>query len=215
MTMAAQTFTVSIDGNKLSDGQTFDVGYTQPLPILAAWESVRIVSPEGGTFVCEASSPSDTYGQLQVCCGGECKTPDAKGAVIVKEFELKAGEVMDPQIHRSSGPLAQFHGDLTANVTIYPKANPTAKLSYTCNFVLKPASEVGGVTDVTVGKEYVRLSGKTLHYNGHGQLSVYSLLGNRLVSVAANGEGTVSLSHLAAGVYIYRLGGKSGKFTLR
>lgn len=214
LTVSAQSFTVSLDGNAITNGQTFDVGYTQPLPVLAAWESVSMTSPEGGEFVCEAYSSTDNFSQLQVCCGGDCVVPSAKNSVVRKEFTLKAGESLDLQIHRGSGPLAMHNGTLTAHVTLYAKNVPSAKFTYVCNFLVKPASEVGAVTDITADGEYVKVAGHTLNYNGNGKLDVYNMQGNHMLTATANGTGSVDLSNLDAGVYVYQLGAMKGKFTV-
>ena len=215
VTMTAQSFTISFDGQALTNGQTFDVGYTQPIPVLVAWESTSMVSPEGGTFICEASSSTENFAQLNVCCGGDCVTPSALGAVVRKEFTLNAGEPLDLQIHRGSGPLAAQNGTLTANVAIYPKGKPNEKFTYTCNFVVKPASEVGGISDVTANKDYVKVSGRKLMYSGDGQLSVYTILGTRVLAANIHGEGSIDLSAFTPGVYVYRLNSHSAKFYVR
>lgn len=214
LTVSAQSFTVTLDGHAISNGQTFDVGYTQPLPILAAWESVSMTSAEGGSFVCEAYSSTDNYSQLQVCCGGDCVVPSAKNGVVRKEFTLKAGETLDLQIHRGSGPLASHNGTLTAHVTLYAKNAPADKFTYTCNFLVKPASEVGSVAEITTDGDYVKVSGHTLSYSGGGQLTVYNLHGQPVLQTSVSGEGTIDLSHLDAGVYVYQLGALKGKFTV-
>ena len=215
--VSAQSFTLSFNGNELTNGQSFEVGYTQPIPgaPMVQWESAVMTSSEGGEFVCEATSPSDNFDLLSICCGGECVFPPAKNETVVKHFSVEANTPLNLQIHRSSGVLATAKGDLVANVVIYPAGKPDQKFSYSASFVVKPASEVNGIGNVSADDEYVKVSGRRLLYKGHGQLSVYTILGTTMAAAKAEGEGELDLSHLAAGIYVYRLGSLTGKFIVR
>lgn len=211
---SAQTFKLTQGDREISNGESFEVGYTTQA-ILAIWESATIVSPEGGKFISETSSPSDNFGLLSVCSGGECESPSGKDVVIKKEFTLQPNVPMDLQIHRTSGLIQSATGDLIAKVKIYPADHPDQAFTYSANFVVKPASEVAGIGNLASDSEYVKVLGGKINFSGQGNLEIYSILGVRVKSAHAHGEGSLSIANLSRGVYVYRLGKLSGKFTVR
>lgn len=83
--------------------------------------------------------------------------------------------------------------------------------------------EMGNVAAVeTIGANMnnIIVKGKNLLYdvNGASNLCVYSLSGRSLINKNVSGNGTVSLESLPAGIYLYRLNGKTrktGKFIIR
>ena len=108
--------------------------------------------------------------------------------------------------------------DLVGVLTAYENGNPSNKIVLTINFSNRSAEEVGGVDNVAVNGEFVRLEGgNSLSYsvNGKEHLEVYSILGTRLVDRAISGHGSVDLNGLGRGVYIYRAGRISGKIVVK
>ena len=121
-------------------------------------------------------------------------------------------------IHRSATKLTDDTKDLVGVLTAYENGNPSNKIVLTINFSNRSAEEVGGVDNVAVNGEFVRLEGgNSLSYsvNGKEHLEVYSILGTRLVDRAISGHGSVDLNGLGRGVYIYRAGRISGKIVVK
>ena len=214
MGMSAQSFKILQGEREITNGESFEVGYSKKGPIVS-WESSSIYSAEGGSFTCEVSTASDNWNKLQACCGGVCEGVTGVNEVLKKTFDLEAGKTLDMQIHRVSGTLASQSGDLVANVKIYPTAKPDEAFTYSPNFVVMSAEDVAGIEDVATNHEYVKVSGGELTYSGNGQLGIYTILGNCLKSVYVQGEGAVDITTLPAGIYVYRLGKLSGKFTVK
>ena len=69
------------------------------------------------------------------------------------------------------------------------------------------------VESITSDKNGVKVAGKTLTYelSSAANISIYSLSGKTIVSKTVNGKGTINLSNLTSGVYVYRVEGKNGK----
>lgn len=154
-----------------------------------------------------------------VCSFGGCVT----GTLIQQEGTLTAGEVLDPEIHFENS-IGNYGEILTKTATIsaWYDGNEASKVSFT--LIVSNDPLVLSVDDAKTAAEAVTVSGKTLSYSfaksAARTLSVYTLGGAQVLSQALEAAaGTVSLSALPAGVYVYRISGDAvpadGKFIIR
>ena len=213
----ANGFTLTYEGAEVVSGSTINVGYNLEREIFATWTPKFEIKANNETnIVLVGTSDNEALQEyFQDCSFGQCKSAPFKNT-----YPLKAGVAEHLEIHRMLRPLpvATTEGDFAGILTVYEENNPDAKVTVTINFLVKPAEEVGGVDNVAVNGEFVRLeSGNSLSYsvNGKEHLEVYSILGTRLVDRAISGHGSVDLNGLGRGVYIYRAGRISGKIVVK
>lgn len=225
----AGNLSLTYDSETVISGSTINIGYKTVGPI-ATWESsFYVTATPGSNLVVEISAtPAAIASKFQDCSFGLCKESPKKSVYFWgTQEEFESGKQVDImaypaqlEIHRMAEPIAvaEAGGDLAGVLTVYEESAPNDKITVTINFIVKPAEEVGGVDNVAVNGEFVRLeSGNSLSYNvnGNGRLQVYSILGTRLVDRAVSGHGSLDLSGLGRGVYIYRTGRISGKIVVR
>lgn len=223
----ASALTLTYDGQPVKDGDEITIGYTAVGP-LAQWEpSFYATGTSGSNLVVSISAtPADLEMFFQDCSLGLCKAAP-KTTVYhwgTQEDLLNGGDVdftsypVHLEIHRQTVPVANAGGDLQGVLTVYEENAPEDKVTVTINFLVKPAEEVGALDNVAANGEYVRLeSGNTLSYNlnGNTHIEVYSILGTRMIDRHVSGHGSLSLSGLGRGVYIYRAGKLSGKVVVK
>lgn len=215
MGVASAGVTLTYNGEPLADGATLNLGYEVEAQIFAKWEpNLCVVSTTDTTIGLEGCSEDTTeFGkQFQDC------TVSCIDAPFFTSYEVTANTPLKLGLHRSQAFIANVSQDLVAYLTVYDKANPDDQINITINFLAKSAEEVGGISKVASDGSYVRLDGgNTLKYNvaKATRLEVYSILGTRMIDRAVNGTGSVSLSGLSRGVYIYRAGRLTGKIVVK
>ena len=225
----ASAVTLTCDGQQVKDGDEITIGYTAVGP-LAQWEPnfTATGTPGSNLVVSVSATPADLQKFFQDCSFGVCK--EAPRTTVyhwgTEEEMLQGGNVdftsypVHLEIHRQTDLLDKVknQGDLQGVLTVYEENNPDDKVTVTINFLVKPAEEVGALDNVAANGEYVRLeSGNTLSYNlnGNTHIEVYSILGTRMIDRHVSGHGSLSLSGLGRGVYIYRAGKLSGKVVVK
>lgn len=147
---------------------------------------------------------------VMMCCGGLC----GSGVEVVKEnIKMQAASKLalefhweNPEIELAAVP------EITVEFEAVDGSGKNAPASFT--LVMKKNA---GVADIAANSTNVRVNGKTLAYNvpSATQLSVYSIVGTRVLSQSVSGNGSVALDKLAKGCYIYSIAGKTGKFYVK
>lgn len=101
----------------------------------------------------------------------------------------------------------------TINIEVSIPLTPASKRTMT--LILDPtASSISGIS---ADADKVGMAGNSLCYNlsAESVIRVYTILGARVIDVAASGNGSIDLSRLPKGIYLYEvIGAKklSGKF---
>lgn len=228
----ASALTLTYDGQPVKDGDEITLGYT-PVGPLAEWNPSFYATgtPGSNLVVSIAATPADIQMYFQDCSLGLCKEAP-KTTVYYWGTEEEKNDKDNPkqvdftsypvhlEIHRQTFlvDIVKTQGDLQGVMTVYEENAPEEKVTVTINFLVKPADEVGALDNVAANGEYVRLeSGNTLSYNlnGNTHIEVYSILGTRMIDRHVSGHGSLSLSGLGRGVYIYRAGKLSGKVVVK
>lgn len=218
LTAQAQNFSFSRKGEKIADGATLNFGYVQLMPGFPMYEwptHVGFLADKPGKFKFELKSQGDNF---TMCPGGNCFTPGADIAVTItgtSEYDL--------ELHPTAGPLFDggANATLTGSVIAYREDNPSVKVTLNVVYHNKPAADVplmSGVNDVVADGTSVVFDGKdALIYDAPVPiaLSIYSCNGTKVVGVEVSGTGRVSLTDLAQGAYIYRMGRHTGKILLK
>lgn len=212
----ADGFHFIVNGQQIASDASVEIGYEMKVPEikLGEWEpAMEVVADKNTNITLEGTCDDAKLAASFQDCTVSCVTAPFK-----TDYDLTANTPFHLSIHRVSERITDDTKPLVGVLTAYETANPNNKIVLTITFSTRSAEEVGGVDNVAVNGEYVRLeSGNSLSYNvnGNGRLEVYSILGTRLVDRAVSGNGSLDLSGLGRGVYIYRAGRISGKIVVK
>lgn len=151
-----------------------------------------------------------TSGQnIQMCCGGNC----AKGESVTKEdLTLRQNQPLSLDFEFME---TEYEGDEVPDVITRFTATDDGGDPVEFTLVMGPGASaletIGGVAEsvqpVTGGIAWSVADATTL--------DLYSVAGTRVLSVLCEGNGTVSTSALAPGIYIYTLGANTGKIIIK
>lgn len=152
-----------------------------------------------------------TSGQtIQMCAGGACTT----GKKVTKEsIAISTGDKL---------PLKfEYEDEFDSGETI---PNVTTAFSAVCpdypdtkiEFVLVMGSDLNSLTVIETPAELKVIPG-AIEYNvaSATTLALYNAAGTCVLNANLNGSGVVATDSLAAGVYVYSLGSKSGKIYVK
>ena len=206
---SAQNFTVTaFDGTRtLKDGDVIECGYEESL---FGWEwnpAIDVICNKNLTLTVTANAPAGSGIQF---CGitGSCKRLDGnpetrsntytEGTKVPMQLDILGGNVVAPV----DATLKITDGTETVNITI--------------TFV-PDAQEELSIANVAAEGVNIALKGRTLNFNTDStvDLTLYTISGQSAISRRISGHGSLSLTNLPSGVYIYRAGKKTGKFILR
>lgn len=215
------TITFQYQGETLANGAEITYTGYEALPGLTAgtWEYVLdpkifVVSDEATTITIQINSNEP----VQFCAGGTC-TP-ASLTPSKNDVQLKAGVpvnlLLEYLTDAGDGSEGVDIPPIELLISAYPNSNPTVRTTVW----VKMGGFLAGVDSLEADMNSVALKGKSLVYNltGVSQLSVYSLSGKIVANESVSGNGSLDLSALPSGVYLYKLAGKkgaSGKLVLK
>ncbi|MDE6535267.1 MAG: T9SS type A sorting domain-containing protein [Muribaculaceae bacterium] len=207
----AQNFTVTAFGGSktLKDGDVIECGYEEGL-FGNAWDPAIIVTCNKNltlTVTADAEKPAE--GAVQFCgLTGQCQrlngTPETRSNVyntgdkVPMQLDIVNGNVVEPV----NATLKITDGQETVNITV--------------TFVGEPQEELA-ISSVSAKGVQISATGRTLRFvaDNATDITLYTISGQSAVSRRISGTGSLNLSHLPAGVYIYRAGNKTGKIILR
>ena len=188
---------VNIYPEQLMSGDT-------PIPGYYTWDpELEIVANEG----CSVTATLVNTNIIVQFCGldNQCKT----GKSITKTKYISKGdsELLRIDIAMSSA----LTEDITSTLFL------TDGEGTDVNLTLVFHKDEAGIQGATVAANRVSMSGRTLNYSveGSANLTLYTIAGQPAISRRISGQGTLSLKAIPAGVYIYRLGQKTGKLIVR
>lgn len=216
LTAGAQNFHVTgLDDATYTDGDEITVGYRVNAKGSYFWNPELVVHVEKAASSLTGKSnftitaTADVPYKVQFCgVDGSCvmlpsdgtsKTATyAKGDIIPLEIDIASTKTMLSQPVKVE--LKITDGVQTQN--------------YTLNFV---PEQQAGISAPEVAAAAVKVTGRVLHYNvaAAENLTLYNISGRAVLSRSVNGNGTISLSGLPAGVYVYRLGHEAGKLLVK
>ena len=118
---------------------------------------------------------------------------------VTRAFTLQAGQKKDSQVHYDGFTQGKA-GEGDIDITFMYGAEA---ISFTLHNVYTPAT---GIKGVEAQAPAFRLAGRTLHYafadSAGRTLRVIAADGRLVKSIAAHGQGTLSLANLPAGTYV-------------
>lgn len=152
---------------------------------------------------------------VNLCAGGACVSSENPSK---EKVQLIGGTPLDLQLDYAD---ESYDGEdveipeIKMVITAYSTSNPSNKI--TLNVTM--GGFTAAVESLSVNSDIVTIKGKALNFNLNqsSPLSVYSLSGKTLINKTVSGSGSIDLSTLPAGVYVYKMGrnGKTGKFIIR
>lgn len=213
----AKELTFIFDGKVVSAGSVIEYSDYDVYPAGPSQNEVWIEPP---LFIksdvdSQVSFSSNSNYPIAFCIGSQCQNGEK---VSIPNVGLKANEEQDLLLDVSIMVDKDKELELPAiEVTVSAWFNDEPSKVY--NVTVKMGN-VAAVEAVGADLNKISVSGKTLNYTleSASTLSVYSLSGKTVVSRNVSGNGSISLSNLPAGVYLYRVAGKngkSGKFIIR
>lgn len=212
----AQTLTFSHEGKTIDNGTTFTSGNIYEDPLGDLFQIPDEVRPEiflncsANETIVYIMEDIDKVGGIKFCSGGNCLNSGTNG-IYEKEVEyIYNGEPLDLQLDFVL-PLSGY-GTAKAKVTAWVKGKEaTTKVSIQVVMSNDP-NILSSVSSVDVQNE-VKVDNKTLYYHfmseDNRSLTIYGLNGVQVMKESLNtAHGSVALTELPKGVYIYRLAGK-------
>ena len=208
---SAQNFTVTaFDGTKtLKDGDVIECGYEEGL-FGYNWDpSIVVTCNKNLTLTVTADAEMPAEGAVQFCgLTGQCQR--LNGPPDVRTNAYNAGDKVPMQLDIIGGNVVE-----PVNATLQiTDGQETVKITVT--FVGEPQEELA-ISSVAAKGLQVSVNGRSLNFisDNSAELTLYTISGQSAVSRRISGSGSLNLSHLPAGVYIYRAGNKTGKIILR
>lgn len=215
---SAQNYTVTAFGDEtpLTNGQVITCGWHNPYPEAPMFREynpeLTVTAHKQITIMVTASGHAVDGLNAQICGFGGCK-PLLNDEKIFDTKVLQAGQKFDLQLDVTD--MAGLELTETLPVTVKISDGQSAEeMVLTINFV---GEEQASIKGANIAATSVRVQGRTLHYNSDNaaELTLYTISGQSAISRRISGQGSVNLSALPAGVYIYRAGNKTGKLILR
>ena len=223
MSMSAANFALYFEDEKCTDGAT----YTSPLMMTDQYEYKGVIYTEWkqdsrifihgdvGTNVSVEVTPD---AKVQFCAiDGLCVMVEA-GETRTKTGALKSA-VNDAMIDK----LFETEGDenpsdvvepATVVVTAWDNADPSTKVTVT----VVMSNETAGIDNAVAEKEFIKVApGNILKYNVNkpSTLTIFSITGQIAARYQIANSGSLNVSNLGKGMYIYTDGRNKGKLIVR
>lgn len=212
-TVSAQNFTVSSINGQVANGSTIKVGYTADYDeeiqfTFFNWDPELVLTAQkAGNYTVTATA---SEGQIVQFCGidGQCKILNP---TVSKSAHLAAQQSIDLQLDIKDG-YEKLANEVSMDVTI---TDGSETLKFTVIFTNDELQ--GGINSVEANSGAFRFSGRTLNFSldNPANFTLYNISGRQMMSRALSGTGSVSLSAIPAGVYVYRCGTTTGKVIIK
>lgn len=210
----AVTLTFTVNGQKVTPGSTVyfedyvadDLGdgywYIEMNP------NVKLTSD---FFTNKVSVTAEcTSGQaIQMCAGGACVKSES---VTKSNLTLRKDTPLDLMFEYLN---EEYEGATVPDViTKFTAINDNdAPVEFT--LVMGPSA--AGIESVAADKSAIKVVRGAIAYNfpQPAAFTLYSITGQQVMSATLNGQGTLTTSHLPAGIYVFTAGAKSGKIIVK
>ena len=231
-TAFAQTLGVTVNGASVSNGTDYTLNLTldEFRKVISgdfdshiyAMEPEILVSSSIAQTVSVTAEDLDKIdgktveGNAQICFGGSCEPLEVRNEYkVTKTKDMAAGSSLDTETHINFGSVLFFDGEvLDGQVPTFPVIRRirltveagSEKLSFVLYLICDPDNKLASVNGVSADNA-VSATAEGISYNlkESGILNVYSANGAAVMHENVEGNGTVSLSNLSAGVYVYSL----------
>lgn len=199
-------------GQKVTENQEIIFSKDDVTPLATIGYIVKFDFEATGAAPIKVDAISDTN-IFQLCTTpGTCATDYTAKDDLWKISNTSTGSPMTFDFSKSYVP-AQAIPSVNTYFDITVTDNSGSKLS----FKVKVNTDQAGVDAVDANVTSLKVYGKTLHYSASSPatIEVYSIAGNLVIKQNVSGNGSIDLSGIHTGMYIYRMGGTTGKFVIR
>ena len=212
--LSAQNMTVTIDGHSIANGSTYEKYYAEEelddMDVYGLYPKFILTSKVNGN--CDATLVSiDKADDVAFCFNG-CEFLNAgnnysfthSGKVVRK------GEEHDLGIHVQHDNKWTENYTRELNLTLVQKGE-----TFTCKIILGVDPEKAAGINGVGSKKPVSFANNTLTFNiaSAATVSLYSVTGSEVLKKDISTAGSISLSTLPKGVYIYKVNGASKTYT--
>lgn len=212
--LSAQNMAVTIDGHSIANGSTYEKYYAEEelddMDVYGLYPKFILTSKVNGN--CDATLVSvDKADDVAFCFNG-CKFLNAgnnysfthSGKVVRK------GEEHDLGIHVQHDNKWTENYTRELNLTLVQKGE-----TFTCKIILGVDPENAAGINGVDSKKTVSFANNTLTFNiaSAATVSLYSVTGSEVLKKDISTAGSISLSTLPKGVYIYKVNGASKTYT--
>jgi hypothetical protein len=212
--LSAQNMTVTIDGHSIANGSTYEKFYAEEelddMDVYGLYPKFILTSKVNGN--CDATLVSiDKADDVAFCFNG-CEFLNAgnnysfthSGKVVRK------GEEHDLGIHVQHDNKWTENYTRELNLTLVQKGE-----TFTCKIILGVDPEKAAGINGVGSKKTVSFANNTLTFNiaSAATVSLYSVTGSEVLKKDISTAGSISLSTLPKGVYIYKVNGASKTYT--
>lgn len=212
--LTAQNLTVTLDGQNIANGATVEKYYAEEelddMDVYGLYPKFILTSKVNGD--CDATLVSvDKANDVAFCFNG-CFFTGAGNNYTVNHtgVRIRKNTEYDLGIH------VQHDNKWTENYTRELDLTVTQKgETFTCKIILGVDPEKAAGISGTGSKKPVSFANNTLTFNlgSAATVSLYSVTGSEVLKKDINSTGSVSLSTLPKGVYIYKVNGTSKTHT--
>jgi hypothetical protein len=212
--LSAQNMAVTIDGHSIANGSTYEKFYAEEelddMDVYGLYPKFILTSKVNGN--CDATLVSiDKADDVAFCFNG-CEFLNAgnnysfthSGKVVRK------GEEHDLGIHVQNDNKWTENYTRELNLTLVQKGE-----TFTCKIILGVDPEKAAGINGVGSKKTVSFANNTLTFNiaSAATVSLYSVTGSEVLKKDISTAGSISLSTLPKGVYIYKVNGASKTYT--
>ena len=212
--LSAQNMAVTIDGHSIANGSTYEKYYAEEelddMDVYGLYPKFILTSKVNGN--CEAALVSvDKADDVAFCFNGcvftganNNYTVNHTGVVVRKDMEYDLG------IHVQHDNKWTENYTRELNLTLVQKGE-----TFTCKIILGVDPEKAAGINGVGSKKPVSFANNTLTFNivSAATVSLYSVTGTEVLTKDISTAGSISLSTLPKGVYIYKANGASKTYT--
>lgn len=212
--LSAQNMAVTIDGHSIANGSTYEKYYAEEelddMDVYGLYPKFILTSKVNGN--CEAALVSvDKADDVAFCFDGcvftganNNYTVNHSGVVVRKDMEYDLG------IHVQHDNKWTENYTRELNLTLVQKGE-----TFTCKIILGVDPEKAAGINGVGSKKPVSFANNTLTFNiaSAATVSLYSVTGSEVLKKDISTTGSISLSTLPKGVYIYKVNGASKTYT--
>lgn len=206
---SAQNFTVTAFGNQpVANGDNVKCGWTQNLGFANIYNPELMVHLQKNATITVTANGAPVDGVNAQFCGITGQCVQLTGTPVTRSGKYSAGDAVKLEVDVMMKKVIR---PLPVEVTV---TDGLDVIKFTVTFV---ADEQTSIAEVGNGGNWLKVNGRTLAYGveGSSQLTLYTIAGQTALSRSVSGNGSISLSGVPAGVYIYRLADKTGKIVVK
>lgn len=216
-TAAAQTVNFTQNDNVIANGSTFEYNTVEiddfsdmGLGYIVRFDPKIYITTTADVKV-DVVAECTTGQKINLCCGGNC----VSGENAVKSgIQLTAGTPLLTRFdfEGSFSDLSGVPALISSDLTVYKAGTQTPLSAITVVFHYGNNS----VSVITKDNAFSYANG-AINYivDGSAAAALYTTDGRCVLNTKVSGRGSISTTGIAAGVYIYRLGSKTGKILIK